>query len=680
MELPHSHYPEPRENISLPTVDAAGELSFVRDLLSRNAFHPDEQKRLENYVRHVEKRNTDHNLYLAVLGEFNSGKSTFINALLRRKLLKAAPKATTAAATMIHHGSSFSITIQFTDGTYASGSESGFIELANTIKGRSSQEHSYATLQDILHIVTADPAVTRLVSEVEITLPAETLRDGTYVIDTPGIGAADDATVHHAAIIEGVTAELADVAVVLIPSESAMSRTLLNFLGGSARRFLHRCIFVVTKLDQIEDSDRESLMTFINNKLQGMVRRKPLILQSSAAAMLTNRMTADSERWREEFLSLEATLHHELSRNRGVIIAEHLTNLLQALLTGLQDAISTKKVALDRERAVLEQNSVVALEGVLTHLFERCKTEIEQEVQNCKLHVVEYTEYFGQRAATTVNGLLQVANRRTLIQIVEVNIPAAIAAHQRDYDHACELLFGRLRSKCEQVQQLFVQQFEESYRNLRALGIRLEVSQFAAVSDSLGRGHFSLAVGFLNTSRKARERMGRGVGVGLGVLTAPFAGIAGAVIGGIIGCSGDHPSVGSWFMGLLLGGMLGFVTSIIAGGFAGGNVGAQMGNFDDRRAEVHRILMPEVQEHCAKSKAGWLQRFDYARDNALGLLSKSVVAHTTEYEGAVKQMQEGHSRRKLTLSIESKQAEADSAALLIRCQKLDETRDILLNL
>lgn len=54
----------------------------------------DEYDKLSNII-------ADTKFYLAIVGEFSSGKSTFINALLRKRLLKEAVKPTTVAATFI---------------------------------------------------------------------------------------------------------------------------------------------------------------------------------------------------------------------------------------------------------------------------------------------------------------------------------------------------------------------------------------------------------------------------------------------------------------------------------------------------------------------------------------------------------------------------------------------------
>lgn len=47
--------------------------------------------------------------YLLVAGEYNSGKSSFINALLGEKILREGPTPTTRKITILTHGDSYNV-------------------------------------------------------------------------------------------------------------------------------------------------------------------------------------------------------------------------------------------------------------------------------------------------------------------------------------------------------------------------------------------------------------------------------------------------------------------------------------------------------------------------------------------------------------------------------------------
>ena len=53
----------------------------------------------EQYLK-ISFRSRDPNFYLSTIGDFSSGKSTLINTIIKRKLLKVAHAATTAVPTI----------------------------------------------------------------------------------------------------------------------------------------------------------------------------------------------------------------------------------------------------------------------------------------------------------------------------------------------------------------------------------------------------------------------------------------------------------------------------------------------------------------------------------------------------------------------------------------------------
>lgn len=69
------------------------------DRIIHNSDLPDQVRTpLLQQIQHIRSRQTDPKMYLAVVGEFSTGKSTFINALLHEELLKTSIDVTTAAA------------------------------------------------------------------------------------------------------------------------------------------------------------------------------------------------------------------------------------------------------------------------------------------------------------------------------------------------------------------------------------------------------------------------------------------------------------------------------------------------------------------------------------------------------------------------------------------------------
>ena len=62
--------------------------------------------------QNLNERLQDNNLYLGIVGQFSTGKSTFINALLRDKLLKTDTlQGTTSLTTKIQYGSQLDVSL-----------------------------------------------------------------------------------------------------------------------------------------------------------------------------------------------------------------------------------------------------------------------------------------------------------------------------------------------------------------------------------------------------------------------------------------------------------------------------------------------------------------------------------------------------------------------------------------
>ena len=89
-------------------------LKFIERLLGEHkvAAH------LCRAVQRIRDRLADPRLYLAVVGEFNAGKSTFINALIREDLLRAEViQGTTAAATLLGYGPALNVQVTLASGS-----------------------------------------------------------------------------------------------------------------------------------------------------------------------------------------------------------------------------------------------------------------------------------------------------------------------------------------------------------------------------------------------------------------------------------------------------------------------------------------------------------------------------------------------------------------------------------
>ena len=362
-------------------------------------------------ARLVEERLADPLLYLAVLGEFNSGKSAFVNGLLRASLMPVAPVVTTGVAIDIIMGEHTRVAAQFTDEDVwrSFPAEVGEPPLLNRLALPGIQ----ATMPEVLRAVCTDHTVTQLIGRVRLTHPAPLLARDVVLIDTPGFNST---TPGHAAIAQRAAAERADMAVLLIPSYSPVSMTLAEFLTGPLAQHLDRCVFVVTKLAQVDVDERDDLLRHIARRLADHGVPEPVVLPETTATT-----SADAETGSELFCfpDLEDALYRltEAGRVRAIAAtAERLVaNVLQTASDSVREhgerlALAKRSLANVRLRDFddfLDSWRRAVMDHLDLRLYEHRMAVRQQRVEHARTAIAQITSKIS--AAGTLQAVQEVA-------------------------------------------------------------------------------------------------------------------------------------------------------------------------------------------------------------------------------------------------------------------------------
>lgn len=134
-------------------------------LLDREKAH-DEKRACQDLLARL----ADDRFILAVIGQFNRGKSSLMNAVLGMDRLPVGTVPLTSAITRVCYGNPERVRIEY-EGT----------SLGTDIS--LSQLPDYVT-------ETGNPGNAKKVAAAEVQLPADVLRYGFFFVDTPGIGSA----------------------------------------------------------------------------------------------------------------------------------------------------------------------------------------------------------------------------------------------------------------------------------------------------------------------------------------------------------------------------------------------------------------------------------------------------------------------------------------------------------
>ncbi|OLT21072.1 hypothetical protein BJF78_34740 [Pseudonocardia sp. CNS-139] len=172
-----------------------------------------------------------------VVGEFNKGKSSLINALLNARVCITDGDIATAVPTSVRYGAALSAVVR---------SDAG--------EGRP------VALDDVEAVVTQrtpGPAV----RTVEVTVPRELLREGLVLVDTPGVGGGLSAA-HATNTLRALAG--ADTVVFVTDASQELTAAELAFLQRAAV-LCPRLLVAVAKIDfypewrRIVDLDRRHL-------------------------------------------------------------------------------------------------------------------------------------------------------------------------------------------------------------------------------------------------------------------------------------------------------------------------------------------------------------------------------------------------------------------------------------
>jgi GTPase SAR1 family protein len=233
----------------------------------------------------IDKLEADR-FHLVVVGEFNHGKTTLVNALLGSAVLPVGVTPTTA---VIHHlvyageprarlvmASGAEQELPFSDvAAFAAGHarspDRGTRSASEASGGRGGTERPLAA-----------EGRTGPVSYLEVGYPAELLRERVVLVDTPGV---NDLSLTRAEITYGYIPRSDAVLFVLDagqPVKESERQFLEKQLIGKSR---DKIVFVVAKRDIWSPAERDEAVAYVRERLSSLVADPPIFAVSAQAAL-----------------------------------------------------------------------------------------------------------------------------------------------------------------------------------------------------------------------------------------------------------------------------------------------------------------------------------------------------------------------------------------------------------
>ncbi|HHT9135445.1 MAG TPA: dynamin family protein [Candidatus Avalokitesvara rifleensis] len=195
---------------------------------------------IEKKIRDMAKQMAEP-FYIIVAGEYNSGKSSFINALLGKKILRVGPTPTTHSVVLLTHGDSF-----------------GQEQL---------QEHMS-----------------------RVTYPLDALKEITLV-DTPG---TNSIFVEHETIIENFI-HRAELVIFITSSDRPLTESERRFIQLLKGKWGRKVIIVLNKIDLKTEEELNEIIPFIEKNCYKLLGFDPKVIALSSLMATTAKANQDQE-------------------------------------------------------------------------------------------------------------------------------------------------------------------------------------------------------------------------------------------------------------------------------------------------------------------------------------------------------------------------------------------------
>lgn len=341
--------------------DIDGHATFVEGMLRQSSLPAEQAHEIEKDLARVRARQEDPQLSFAVIGEFSSGKSSFINALLREELFETdAVQGSTVASTIIRYAPEPCLCLHRTDD----------LSRGQRVDVPPDKEE----LAETVYHYTSEAHENDEVRYVSLGYPSDFLRQGIRIIDTPGTNSLES---WHEDVTRRTIRERADACIVITSATAALPTSLRSFLRANLEDVLSSCVFVVTSIDLVRPRDRERVLTYTKKVLSSELGvKKPLVLPY--CSLLAG---AAAEEFAESNRATEAAIVSFVRERRTQLQLQRCMALLGSTLDALGADMARVSGERAREHERLVAATTVDLDGFVSEQKTRLRRELDETVQ-----------------------------------------------------------------------------------------------------------------------------------------------------------------------------------------------------------------------------------------------------------------------------------------------------------
>lgn len=590
----------------LETADIDGYIQFIRQIVAKYSFSDTQKEKYQYGIARIQRRQNEKNLNMAVIGEFSTGKSSFINALLRENLLETdAVQGTTTASTKISYHTQKSLWLKDYRGQ----------------RRQISNFEQRGGLGKVLQEYTSADLGNNNIACLEVGHPSDFLKQGICIIDTPGTNSLES---WHTDVTKDTIREQADACIVLIDAHKPFPQSFSRFVEENLLDVLSSCIFVVTKIDLIRPKEQQRQLSYISQKIESDFSiSHPLTLPYSSLFVLNGA----GEEYLQQNRESEAKIQEFLQEQRVKIQLQRCFILLEDTMRELQGNMEQIADAQRRKHEQLQSVVTTDLQEFVTKKklkYRRVFQEQEDEYAQlfCKMmedFIKDEKEYILEKfhEPTTEGEIRQFLSSRLHNLLEEAKDRILTEAGMQE--DGTPVFFEKISGIGESICNKFEKKFNKEYRQLALLAHDIVSDiEFTFVLDS---NQMINVQADLSIKRQVSENLQQEDKSFWGKVGAGAA--AGAVGGSVI------PGIGT-----LAGAFFGGIAGLVIGGAATGDTSRATEFRQQVSGQVHTL----VNQYFSSLSDSLMQAYTHCAASCLGQVEKVMDNYLKSYTEAVTRM------------------------------------------
>lgn len=379
-------------------MDYAKILNVINSAITSSFLSEEKRSSLSKQLNRIKKRISDKKIYLGIVGEFSTGKSTLINSLIGEDFFVTnAIQGTTTTITKLEYGKKIGLKIEFTSGKMLryDSNKTEILKLyrpdvyehlsfwekmtMRTLDMLHSNTSDKFLLEVFDHITTSDE-ISKTLAEVTVYYPSKLLNKGIVIVDTPG---TDSLTPSHAEITRHAIKEICDIAFVIIPATQPLSQSLIDYVDDNLGDIADKCIYFITKIELIRRAiERTHLLNGVVQRVTNYLNvENPKVVFAPSLLSLEEKGVVEktgitehlSENEQIELCSqFESDINNILDQiynEREQTIKDKIQRLTSFLRDELQADIRSKNNELKKELEETQMMRVTPLRDFMTEFY-----------------------------------------------------------------------------------------------------------------------------------------------------------------------------------------------------------------------------------------------------------------------------------------------------------------------